>query len=235
MLVLLHNCAEKLPDVKRRACLKKVLTDLFLLHEGAVILPGLVIFVPGGIVPVPQTNPLILALNMASPGDDWRATLTNEILLYLEKAHSSGHAQAVPDADDWCRKYDLDVPRWLRDAPRNVSRRGERSPETQRKLFETDYFRFVLVEAQAAFIRTEKKKPGYRKDALTGNDKFARAKALLRGLWADTPNKGATEDTGAVKDSHKRFKHRRHTYYLAPAFLMDILKKQAPSVFEILS
>ena len=67
-------------------------------------------------MPVPQTDPVLLALSMTSPRDDWRGTLAKEILLYLEKAYRNGHAHAVHDAFEWCRKYRLPVPDWVRDA-----------------------------------------------------------------------------------------------------------------------
>lgn len=233
-LALILDCTKKIRDVKRRARLKRVLTELFWLHEGKVVVPGFSMFVPGGIVPMPQTNLISLALNMVLPGDNWRKVLANEILLYLGKAHRSGHALAVPDAFDLCREYELDVPDWLRASPRDISRRGERSREARINLYNTDLHRFILVTLEGSRIRSERKKPDNRRDPQK-RDKFARAKDMLRGSWADTPKKGSTGDTGAIEDSHNRFLRHRDTYYIDPAFLMHMLKKQAPTVFEILS
>jgi hypothetical protein len=233
-LAMILECTNPISDVKRRKRLNQVLTELFWLHEGKLVIPGVSLFVPGGIVPVPQTDPFILALSMCSPSDDWRKILANEILLYLEKAFRNDHALAVPDAFDLCRTFGLDVPGWVRDAPPKVSRRGERSRKAQIDLFKTDCYRFILVEVEGSRIRAERRNPDHRHDEQK-RDKFARAKAMLRDSWADTPNKGATEDTGAIEDSHNRFLRRRASYYVCPPFLMDMLKIQAPTVFEILS
>jgi hypothetical protein len=229
-LALILDCTKMVSDAKRRAKLKEVLIDLFLLHEGAVILKGLVIFVPGGVLPVPQTCPFILALTMASPRDDWRATLANEILLYLEKAYRSGHAQAVNDAVEWCRTYRLPVPDWVRDAPRHLNRRGKRSTEKQNKLFETDFVRSIEAKINSLRIAAERKKKGNRRDSRS-RDKFMRAKESLGDHWTNT----SSADTGAINDSHTRFLKHRDSYYLDPAFLMELLKVHALAVFEIVS
>jgi hypothetical protein len=211
--------------------MKQVLTELFFLHEGTVTsVPGLLMFIPGGVLPVPQTDPLILAYNMISPRADWRKILANEILLYLMQAFNNDHPEAVRDALDWCTKYRLSVQDWIRDAPRTVNRLGKRSVETQRELFRTDFQRYIEVEIAAIRIAAERKKGGSRRDPGL-RDKFARAKERLQYSWADIP----TEDTGAIKDSYKRFKRFRHTYYLDSVLLMDLLKVHAPAVFEILS
>lgn len=220
----------KLRNVKQRRRLKHVLDELFILHQGLVTPPGITMWLPGGIFPVPQTHPFVLVLQMASGRDDWRATLANEILLYLKKAHDFGHTQAVPDAFELCSKYRLPIPDWLRDAPRNVKRRGERSRETKRMLYEIDRQRFIYVECARAIIRDERKKPGQHRD-VTRRDKFARAKEWLKGSSADT----STEETGAIKASHKRFLKYRDSYYLDPGYLVDQLRPQAPTVSEILS
>ena len=229
-LPIILDCTNVISDVETRDHLKQVLIDLFLLHEGAVTLPGLLMFVRGGIVPVPQTDPLILALTMASPGDDWRTTLANQVLLYLEKAYRSGHVQAVHDALEWCRKYRLPVPDWVRDAPRDLQRRGERSAETQNKLYETDLVRFMEVEIEGRRIAAERRNKSNRRDGAS-RDKFMRAKERLGDHWTNP----ASADTGAIKDSHTRFLKYRNSYYLDPPFLMELLKVHAPAVFEILS
>jgi hypothetical protein len=229
-LAIILDGTKVIPDVKRRNHLKKVLIDLFLLHEGAVILPGFVMFVRGGIVPVPQTDPYTLALTMASPQEDWRTTLANQVLLYLEKAYRGGHVQAVHDALEWCRTYRLPVPDWVRDAPRHLNRRGKRSTETQNKLFETDFVRFIEAKINSLRIAAERKKKGNRRDSRS-RDKSMRTKESLGDHWTNT----SSDDTGAIKDSQTRFLKHRDSYYLDPAFLMELLKVHAPAVFEILS
>ena len=229
-LAIILDCAKVITDVERRDYLKQVLIDLFLLHEGAVILPGLVMFVRGGIVPVPQTDPYTLALTMASPGDDWRTTLANQVLLYLEKAYRSGHIQAVHDAIEWCRMYRLPVPDWVRDAPSDLKRRGERSAETQNKVFETDLVRFIEVEIAARRITAERKNKSNRRD-YARRDKFMRAKESLGDHWTNP----TSADTGAIKASYTRFLKHRDSYYLDLTFLTELLKVHAPAVSEILS
>jgi hypothetical protein len=226
----MFECTKEIPNMEKRERLKTVLIELFLLHEGALILPGLSIFIPGGFVPMPQDDPYILALRMVSPRDDWRLTLANQILIYLRKAFYCGHIEAAKDALEWCRKYRLSVPDWLRDAPRDLKRKGERSAETQNKVYETDFTRFIEVIIQKHTISDERKTKTSRRGS-SSSDKFARAKERLGDHWTNT----TSAETGAIQDSYRRFLKYRDTYYVDPTFLMDLIKVHAPAVFEILS
>ena len=173
----------------------------------------------GGIVPIPQTNPVILALELSqSPPTGWRAILANEMLLYLKRAYQCGHPDAVPDAKQWCRQQRLPVPDWLRDAPDKITRRGKRLAQTSLENFYVDLARFIAVKMESENATN-----------VTGDDKFARARKRLEGtIGFDTQKRRfdphGTNSTKFVEDSYNKItKHFYQSYYFSPTLLLNWL------------
>jgi hypothetical protein len=198
----------------QRCYLQRLMGELLDLHDS--------------FVPLPQTNPAQLILNLAArPPEDWQEILANEVLLYLGSAYRAGHQQAVVDAREWCRTYSLPVPDWLRDAPDRIKRRGRRSPETSLKTFYTDLARFIAVEL------ANKQTDGV-------GDKFYRARDLLKDGFAYNPDPHANNSTKAIEKSYDKFTMRfDSSYYFPPVLLLNWMRDGVwlvlPAEFEPLA
>jgi hypothetical protein len=245
-----NEIIEKQPKAKAHL-LKRLMYELSCLHKGVIKLwDGQVTCVPGGIIPLPQTRPEALAIFLATSSlKEWREILANEVLLYLERAHRADHVQAASDAREWCQKqplhnpeqwcdkYHQPIPDWLIDAPLKVKRQGQDSYEEQQDQFWKDLMRFLAVELAVETIQAERES-GAKRDHEVKRDRYWRAKKLLAGTWANTPEdteKESTESTKGIVKSYKRFKDHRDSYYFSPATLMQCLKTRAPILHEILS
>ena len=183
-------------------------------------------------IPLPQTPfPEFLSKLLASP-DEWRKILANEILLLLE--HFQCFPEVAPDAFRWCKKYRLDVTGWIRDAP-EVNRQGQRPPSTKLKEFTKKFIRTMAVREVAKDIATEKEAPGYRRDPRR-RDKFTRAKELLDGplrvLGAGTPSEDSTK---GIEKSYREYMDSGCPCYVDTASLMELFRRQAPTLFKLLS
>lgn len=208
--------------------LYRVWVELRRLREG-FHMPGCsVVREPGkpSFTPFPQRPPGRLVLDMvgARP-EEWNGILANELLLYLKRAHVAGHPKASADALRWCLARHLVVPDWVRDAPHAPARkrRGKRSSETRRRTFWVDLTRYVVGERLAL--------PAER---LKGESKYAHAKRLIGPTsWIATPD----NDKGSTRGIEKSYEKIRNlmNYYFDPELVMEILQRQAPTIYKLLS
>lgn len=220
-----------LPEAKQ-AHLVELLQDLLLVRKGGVrMADGTVLYLDFGI-PLPQTPFSEFVLKLLASPDDWRKILANEILLLLE--HFQRFPEAAPDAFRWCKIYRLDVKGWIRDAP-EVNRQGKRSPSAKLRETTKKFIRTLAVRESAEDIANEKQAPGYRRDPRR-RDKFARAKELLDGplrmLGAGTPSEDSTK---GIEKSYREYMATGCPGYIDATSLMGLFRRQAPTLFKLLS
>jgi hypothetical protein len=244
---------------KKRALLQELLKELSFLEAGGFSAGGLPLSLEGpllekgpagrsalvlrngpafvflnGPVFFPQTPHSILAKKLAaSPPEGWGGVLANEILLYLKRAFDLGHAEAAPDALDFCRHTRLAVPHWaLMPRPK---RPGSRALE-KRKSFRKDLIRNLAIHLAANNISDERAS-GPPRDLRAGRtgerDRYVRAKEYVAGSWVDTHT---SESDKAIRASFARFTRKHDSYYVTPHELLRlILRDSAPIVFQLLT
>jgi len=220
-----------LPEAKQDL-LVELLEDLLLVRKAGMRMADDSVLYLGANLPLPQTPfPEFLSKLLMSP-DDWRKILANEILLFLE--HFKAFPEAAPDAWQWCKKYRLDVPGWIRDAP-EVKRQGRRPPNSRLKQGTKKLIRTLAVRESAEDIAAEKQAPGYRRDPRR-RDKFTRAKELLDGplrvLGAGTPSEDSTK---GIEKSYREFMRSGLRFYIDTTSLMGLFRRQTPTLFKLLS
>jgi hypothetical protein len=220
-----------LPESKQ-ALLLGLLEDLDLVRKGGVHMADGTILYMGFGIPLPQTPFSEFVLKLLASPDDWRKILANEILLLLERLKA--FPEAAPDAWQWCKKYRLDVKGWIRDAP-EVNRQGKRPPSVKLRETTKKFLRTLAVRESAEDIATEKQAPGYRRDPRR-RDKFARAKELLDGplrvLGAGTPSEDSTK---GIEKSYREYMDSGCPCYINTTSLMGLFRRQAPTLFKLLS
>lgn len=201
-----------LPEVKC-VLLCELLEEMVLINKGGLRMPnGRIVYLSQGRgIPLPQTNPSDLIDKLLALPDEWQKLLANEILLLLETFYRGGFVEAVSDAWQWCKKYGLDVPAWVRDAPEKATEQGKPTLDSKWKQFRKDYIRTAAIVESADVIAAERKQPSAPRD-LRRRDKYARAKELLQGPWvgaaADTESTVSTKTDAAISEKRNELEGR---------------------------